>query len=240
MGKNISITVGAWTTGGFVATQGAYVGLMPSRTGIFVKNGSAFVPWEVNPAPVSASTAFPPGCLIAVTNSSGVATFPSVWFTDAAGAEVVIPLQPDGVTPTLPALLWNIIDPNAPGGTKVYSGPLPSTLGGAAVDVSALVALASPNTWTVSGALSLATHTPGGYAGSTVVSAGSTEAAVVFPSALPQPPTRISLTATAELQGSEYTTYEANVKPGTVTTAGFTVVLSGVPASDNTVYYEAS
>ena len=239
MGKNITITIGAWNGATFVPTANAYVGLMPSRTGIFVKNGSAFVPWEVNPTPPSNNANFPAGCVIVQTNSSGIATFQNVWFTDAAGAEVVIPLQPDGVTPTPPPLEWNIIDPNAPGGVKVYTGPLPSTLGGAAIDVSSLVALASPNTWRVSGALTLATYVPGGFAGSTVVQAGTTEAAVVFPSALPAPPTYIDLTATAELQGSQYTTFAASVKPGTVTTTGFTAVLSSTPAGPVTGYYEA-
>ncbi len=145
MGKNISITIGYDDgTGTWQPLASKKIYLKPSRTDIFVSRGGVWVPWEGHPD----NDVGYKDAIQVTTNGSGVATFQNVPFTDS---EVQQPLDASGAE-IPPAVVWNVIDPNAQGGLKVYYGPLPAALGGAAVTVYDLITQAAPNTWGISGA----------------------------------------------------------------------------------------
>lgn len=145
MAKNISITLGYDDGAGtWQPLVGKKVYLKPSRTDIFVKRGSVWMPWEGNP---DNDVGYKDAVQV-VTNELGVATFQGVPYTDS---EVQQPLDASGAE-IPPGVVWNIIDPNAQGGVKVYFGALPSSLGNAAVTVYDLVTLAPPDNWSIAGA----------------------------------------------------------------------------------------
>jgi len=144
MGKNITVTLG-YDDGSGVwqphASKKLY--LKPSRNDIFVLRGAVWVPWEGHPD----NDVGYKDAIQVTTNLSGVATFTDVPYTDS---EIQLPLDSAGAE-QVPAPVWLIIDPNAQGGTKVYYGPLPSSLGAAAVTPKDLITLPSPNTWQIQG-----------------------------------------------------------------------------------------
>lgn len=173
MGKNISITIGYDDgTGTWQPLANKKVYLKPSRTDIFVSRGGVWVPWEGHPD----NDVGYKDAIQVQTNGSGVATFQDVPYTDT---EVQLPLDASGAE-IPPQPLWNVIDPNAQGGLKVYSGPLPSALGAAAVSVYDLCTLPAPNTWSISGAAWML-YPRGTEQEQTIsVSAGVEEATVTF------------------------------------------------------------
>lgn len=219
MPKNITGRVGYYngnTT--FVPISGAKIYLIPSRNDIFVLNSSTWDPWEQNPNPLPYSNA-----IQAATNGSGVWTLPNVWFTDTE----VSPATQE------PAFSWIIVDPNAPGGSKVYSGSFPSSLPADDITLQELVANEG---WTVSGSIYTMSGDRTAQYGSFSFAMGSSQQAVAFASPFQNTPTDIEGGSVVDSDGS---VKAWAVVPGTLTKNGFTAQLQGSAASQLTAYFRA-
>lgn len=228
MGKNISITIGYDDgTGTWQPLPNKKVYLRPSRTDIFVKRGSSWYPWEGN----ADNDVGYKDAIQAQTNGSGIATFTDVPFTDT---EVQLPLDGSGAE-IPPEVEWNVIDPNAQPGLKVYHGPLPSSLGGTAVTVFDLVTLAPPNSWKIDGT-GWSLYPRGNEQEQTIsVASGQEEFTVTFQPAFAAPP-RLYVGFCTDDTGALYT---AGVKENgsgerLIDTTSATLKLSGKPNS--TIY----
>lgn len=219
MPKNITGRVGYYngsTT--FVPITGAKIYLLPSRNDVFVLNSSSWDPWEQNPNSLPYQNA-----IQVVTNGSGVWSIPNVWFTDT---EVSV------ATPE-PSFAWIIIDPNAPGGSKVYRGSFLSTLPAGDITLQDLVANQG---WTVSGSIQTVTGDRNAQYGSFSFAMGSSQQAVAFASPFPNTPT--------DIEGGNVVDSDGSVKawgvvPGSLTKDGFTAQLQGSAAAQLTAYFRA-
>lgn len=121
-----------------------YVYLQPSRNDFHFTTdaGTTWRSWQGDPD--LEGTAYEGAIKASVNLSSGAWSF-SVPFTDT---EVYFS---GGAGPGTPALMWNIRDPNFATGEQVYTGPALSATVSTAKTIKELLALGSPNTWTVGG-----------------------------------------------------------------------------------------
>jgi hypothetical protein len=132
-----ALAVVAWTVQ-------KYVYLQPSRQDFHftADAGTTWRSWQGDPA--LDGTAYEGAIKASVNLSTGAWSF-SVPFTDT---EVYFS---GGAGPGTPALKWNIRDPNFATGEQVYTGPALAAIMSTDKTMQALLALASPNTWTVGG-----------------------------------------------------------------------------------------
>jgi len=218
-GKVVTATAAGSTT----AQDGKFVYLLPSRTDFQYSQdgGTTWQAWEGDPD-LSGGLA---GAIKATTNSTGdwSLTLP---FTDDP-TEIQLP-----VGASSPALYWNIIDPNPATGTVYYKGQTPATVVGAAATIKDLIALPSPDTWTVTG-VAFSGYPVGNrrYAVATFTSP-SNVAAVTFAD-IGTAAWRFNYGI--ETNDSGGTFYSVTVDSALKTSAGGTVYLSDVPPAGVTV-----
>jgi hypothetical protein len=119
---------------------GRRVYLRPSRTDFqfSLDSGTTWQNWQGDP---DLATTYP-GAIAAVTNGAGDWSIVVPW-TDNTN-ETRLP----GGAP-VPALLWNIIDPNPASGPIVYFGATKQSIVGPAQSIKGLTTLAAPDTWQV-------------------------------------------------------------------------------------------
>lgn len=234
MGVDITCTVGYLdSTGAFQPLQGKAVYLRPSRSDIHIKRSSTWYPWEGNPD----GDAGYKDCVKAVTNGSGIATFANVPFTDT---ECYRPIDPATAAQGAPPVKWLVIDPNAQSGVKVYSGPLPSTLPNPSYSTKDLVALASPDTWSLSGTAWASYPEGRAQVGEVSLSSSSDEATITFSHAFTTLP-RMIFGSCADENGSVIAVGVKQDGTGTLllSTTGCTVKASATPASTIKIWYRA-
>lgn len=128
-----SLGVVAWTAQ-------KYVYLQPSRDDFEYLDASGnWKSWVGDPD----ITAYKGAIKAAVNMSTGAWAFTVPWSDN----EVKFSLLSSA-----PSLVWNIIDPNITGGTKVYYGPTLQAIVGGSKTLKELLLLASPDTWTATAA----------------------------------------------------------------------------------------